>query len=127
MSVFRELFVEVPIAILEAAIKEQLEPCEKTQEPPSTRLSIVHPDVWIIVFREAQDRFGWTLIGWERALDSEHIHVRVRLRCGHIGRFVVDEWRLASCAFSKTELVGYLLDVLETPPWRKCYCVWRCQ
>jgi hypothetical protein len=117
VSIFRELFVEVPQALLEAAVIEA-----QQREAPAAKLSLVHPDVWIIIFEQAQSRHNWKLIGWYRAEDDDRVVVRVRLECGHIGWFAVDEWKLASCVFSKYELLDYLLARIDEGPQHRCTC-----
>ena len=126
---FRELFVEVPLAILEAAVREKLEPPSKPETPaakpetPAAKLGLVHPDVWIVLFSdyppEARD---WTLDFWERDVARERIVVKVRLRCGHGAYFAVDERKLASCALSKRDLAAYILSVADKEPKRRCTC-----
>lgn len=118
---FRELFVEVPLAILEAAVREA-EARRPDASPSVARMFITHPDVWIVLFKEVQHNHSWKLIGWEHEGFGRGITVRVRLKCGHNGWFSIDEMTLHARAGSTRDLADYLLKESDKEPQRRCTC-----
>lgn len=110
MSVFRELFVEVPMALLEAAV---------AKAQPSVTVPIRF-DVEYAV-RVFSKQTGLDLIDSWRSADRDEIVVRVRLKCRHVGRITIDETVLVR--LGRVEICEYLYYKLASPPSRKCYCV----
>lgn len=95
MTVFRELFVEVPMALL---------------------------TLWPSI-REIGKRFGWEVLEWHRSSMDCRTIVHVRLPCGHFGRFTFHDEHTAFFSRAPREFVDYVWSVLEEAPLRKCTCV----
>lgn len=121
MSIFRELFVEVPISLLEAAVREA-GARTRPVPTPAIRFGMACPDVFMPLVRDVQDRFGWEAIDWLRDSGDMTITVRVRMKCHHIGRVVLDERKLFETSYNSRDFVDYVLDALATEPIRKCKC-----
>lgn len=120
VSVFRELFVEVPIALLEAAVHKAQAPKEPT---PAACLELTSLDSMCFMAQHYQGyaRPSWTLAEVSRRADRRQTFVTVRLECKHTGWFTIDESELFSV--SGASFVDYVLGVLDGMPKRRCYCV----
>ena len=116
MSVFRELFVEVPLALLEAAVIRAQQP----KETRAVRLGAMHPDVWVYVFRSVVGA-DWSFVGWIRDGNRDRVQVRVRMSCGHKAQFFIDDMPIVR-AHNTAEIVNHLLDVIDKGPARSCPC-----
>jgi hypothetical protein len=113
MSIFRDLFVEVPQALLEAAIHE----AQARNAPEQTRRS---------AFLDMQDasallakRYGWRNCEMMRYASSRNTELGVRLWCGR--QFLIR----FSDTFLEDAKPGQFIDALdrmiERSP-RSCYC-----
>lgn len=126
MSIFRELFVEVSSALLEAAVAEALQrpqPVIPARESLLTRLS----SDWFM--RRLSQRYRWVEARALRAVDLDQLVIHAQLPCGgyseytgHVLRVVVDEFRI-QCAMGE-KLIG-LFDAAVESAERGCYCVER--
>lgn len=122
MGIFRELFVEVPLAVLEAAAKAKLE----EQKPKINLTASASPprDIWmmtldaIVKWRD----FPWRFVEVRKDERFERVHVIVELPCLHLGRFSLDE--SDSALYGRPiDVFDHILEQLEGRPRRKCYCV----
>lgn len=106
-----EIFVEAIVAQAEAPV----------EAPPARMVHYTHPDVWIVIVRDVQDRFDWKLTGWHRREDRAKISIRVRLKCGHIGLFEIDALSFMK-QITPSNLLDHILDEIEKPPLQRCKC-----
>lgn len=128
----RELFVELGAAAFaeakalgeafEAAIVEAAKQHADPQLYRARKLGLAHPDVWIVLFKTVEHAVKWKLIGWQREPHGEYIVVRVRLQCGHVGRFFVDERSLFRASVEASDLITYVLKIIEGEPEHRCKC-----
>lgn len=114
-----EQFVEAIVAVAE----KPRDPLGIVDEPREKfrSLDFYHPDVWIVIVKDVQDRFDWKLIGWSRREERAEVAISVQLPCGHTGKFLIDETKLMLCA-SPRDLLDHILDEIEKPPLSKCKC-----
>jgi hypothetical protein len=127
---FRELFVEVPMAILEAAVRETEQ--RSTREAAATwRPSKV--SLLLNAFSEGPAhravclRYGWDRFVISRMAAFDGIEIRARLECGHVLALPPIGERVLYAAATPTGMAGALLDaidkrLLEGP---SCFCVRR--
>lgn len=122
VSVFRELFVEVPTALLEAAVEEaRLKKALRNDLTPA-KPYLRHDTLdWIIRNLAAGRGYKWQFFDVDKSARREQINVWVHLPCEHAGRIVLDELKLVRG--SKQETIEYIIDTLDGIPERRCYCV----
>lgn len=121
MSVFRELFVEIPLAILEGAVREAK--CKGLRGDLSPAKPWLSRDTLEWMCRRTAECHGhtWTFHSTQSDARDQNMLVWVRLRCGHAGLFVLDE--LALVRGSRRGVADYVIDKLDGPPERKCTCI----
>jgi len=126
VSVFRELFVEVSGALLEAAVAEREDRERKKREAErlsrAARLSMDWPRAVQLLLEVAG--VPWTLYSIDRDPFSAQTVVKTKLPCGHFGRTWLDELEF-SMARSTREIWDYVYEEISRPPQRRCYCVQR--
>lgn len=118
MSIFRELFVEVPIALLEARVRRA-----SVKLPPATPVFAAHVDYTHAVKLVAENMLptGWTMIETIRDQMTDVTHLAVRMDCGHRGVFTFEEMVLL--LKPTEEIVDYIAERFERGPARKCKCI----
>ncbi len=126
VSVFRELFVEVPQALLEAAVHEaeRREAERREAERRACGSRVLTFDQMLPALTEIGERFGWRPSSFLRLADDRVTVLRVRLStCGHVARFYFYDEHVEDT--HRAGLVDYLYSIVEQPPQRGCYCVER--
>lgn len=123
-SPFRELFVEVPQAILEAIANEALAKQAESMLRPRPRHPISEPIARLISQRYVHlvmNRYGWTTADVMRMEFDRIMRLVVTQRCGHRTSYEIDERMVLACCAPMDE-VDMLDRVFDTQP-RGCYCV----
>lgn len=120
MSIYRELFVEVPVALLEAAVIEAQTREAQIRHASVSRAAQLHID-FEHAAREICNARGIKMISTYRLADDRITVIRVRLPCRHVGHFELDETMLLRAA-SPREVVDYILDTMDREPHRRCFC-----
>jgi hypothetical protein len=128
VSVFRELFVEVPQALLEAAVREAQERAarehvlrEMGSRPPSRTSKLITALDEPRLMRILCERYGWHTVKLIRESYTDEVLWRVRLACGHAYALKMDERVIEDAS------PGSLVAVLDKT-WDRvqpCYCVPR--
>jgi hypothetical protein len=124
-GVFRELFVEVPTALLEAAVKQ----AQAKQAPPppklvseslTSQLSRLITENWLGEY--LCGRFAWRSVStWREPADSL-LMFGVVMSCGHKNQFSLGETHIEDT--HPTRILDLITDKWERAQFRRrCYCV----
>jgi len=121
MNPFRELFVEVPRQLLEAAVAEAKSRRRPTGASytygPSSVIERLRKLPWAII---AADLFGWTSCSVTRSAYTDDIIIEGMSACRHRQRVEVSEIAVMA-AREIREIVDAI--VREVDAQRACYCV----
>lgn len=120
MSVFRELFVEVPLALLEAKVRQQMPQTDLGVASRASRLSIDFEHGIRLIAQSLN--VAWRFVETYRRPIDEITVLAVRLACGHMAVFHIDEHILVT-AHGVSDVVDYVANKLGGEPMRKCTCV----
>lgn len=134
---YREAFVELKGAVLEEArglfdnfeaglVKAAEEHAKKPPEPAprvETRASALFTlDSITYIVSTYLNKRGFKIYDVQRRAGYENTIASVRLPCRHVGTFALDDRKMFSLSHG-SEIVNYVLDVLDGEPTRRCYCV----
>lgn len=124
MSVYRDLFVEVPQQLLEAAVREYEARAayagliKQTYRPrPASPLLNHH------VQRAMTERYGWQRCLVVRREDIDALELTALRPCRHLITAVIDEMELLCVSCDRPGLIGLIDRVVQDA--RRCYCVER--
>lgn len=121
---FRELFVELPVAVFDAlhAFGEALLAREQAQHPVTVQRQRSSFDWLNRMERVLAVHYGWfEVIRTERSQLDHYTTLVVRLGCMHAQRYRLDELSMlrAGTPASQVDLVCSIIENTE----RSCYCV----
>lgn len=125
---FRDLFVELPLAVFEAlqGIGEAaVHEAQRKQTERQVRLSALcspYGELLQYAVRTIGYGLGWCETAVYRSDMTTALTVRVRLGCGHVHRFEIDELRLA---FAPNKSACVIDAVYEHADERSCCCIPR--
>ena len=114
---FRELFVEIPIALMEAAVAEAQ---QRIPAPPAMRRRSLRLDTPSMM-RVFEQRYGWTnLQVWRSEMDAQWL-IRAWTGCQHSVLYRVSEQAVVACETSPSLLLD-LIDGAVDAESRRCSC-----
>jgi hypothetical protein len=138
MSVYKQAFVELKGAVLEEArgLFDDFE-AGLAKAADELKPKALIPDLGIVETRASAlftldsityivstylDKRGFKICDVQRRAGYENTIASVRLPCRHVGTFALDDQKMMLLSRG-SEIVNYVLDVLDGEPSRRCYCV----